>query len=277
MNKSEKCSITQKNRIVIHKGDDELRIYKDDLEKYLKQGYSLGISEKHRKQLSEKHKGKEPPNKNKPMSKSTYDKLKNSGTWFKKGQSAWNKGLTKETDERVLKNTHLHSEETKRRISQSKMGHTFSAEALKKMSDSRKGKKLPPEKLRKKLEKDYITRKKNNTFNSSAPEKELLEKLKIENPNKTIISHYKDKDRYPYYCDFYIVEDDLFIELNAHWTHGGKPFDENDKECQEQLAVWKEKAKQSKFYEAAIETWTIRDVNKLQCAIKNKLNYQTIY
>ena len=28
----------------------------------------------------------------------------------------------------------------------------------------------------------------------------------------------------------YIKEDDLFIELNNHWTHGGHPFDPNNKE-----------------------------------------------
>lgn len=38
MTKEEKCSNTQKNRIVIHKGNEELRIYKDDLEKYLADG-----------------------------------------------------------------------------------------------------------------------------------------------------------------------------------------------------------------------------------------------
>lgn len=39
------------------------------------------------------------------------------------------------------------------------------------------------------------------------------------------------------------------------------------------LANWQEKAKTSKFYAKAIETWTIRDVLKLETAIKNNLNY----
>lgn len=99
----------------------------------------------------------------------------------------------------------------------------------------------------------------------------------LKNENKTIYRNYKDRDRYPFYCDFYIVEDDLFIELNAHWTHGGKPFDENDEECIKQLQEWREKAKTSKFYENAIETWTVRDVKKLETAKKNRINYKTIY
>lgn len=97
-----------------------------------------------------------------------------------------------------------------------------------------------------------------------------------ENVNKTIYRQYKC-DRYPFYCDFYIVEDDLFIELNAHWSHGGKPFDANDPECIDKLELWKEKAKTSKFYEVAIETWTIRDVQKQMIAKQNNLNYKVIY
>ena len=82
---------------------------------------------------------------------------------------------------------------------------------------------------------------------------------------------------YPYRCDFYIVCDNLYIELNAHWTHGGGPFDENDDECKKQLNEWVEKAKTSKFYQKAIEVWTSRDVEKLLCAKKNNLNFITIY
>ena len=93
---------------------------------------------------------------------------------------------------------------------------------------------------------------------------------------QTIYRNYKC-DRYPYYCDFYIVEDDLFIELNAHWTHGGMPFDETNENCIKQLEEWKEKAKTSKFYENAIQTWTVRDVQKLKCAKENNLNYKVIY
>ena len=93
---------------------------------------------------------------------------------------------------------------------------------------------------------------------------------------KTILRRYKE-ERYPFYCDFYIVEDDLFIELNAHWTHGGKPFDPDDIQCQEKLKIWQEKAKQSKFYENAIKTWTERDVKKQKIAKENHLNYKVIY
>ena len=101
------------------------------------------------------------------------------------------------------------------KISKAKVGHTVSDETRKKISDSKMGKKLPKEKLLIKTSKQYLTRKKNDTFNTSESEQLLYEKLLKENTNKTIYRNYKCK-RYPFYCDFYIKEDDLFIELNAH-------------------------------------------------------------
>ena len=152
-------------------------------------------------------------------------------------------------------------------------------EHKRKISESTKGisKKLSEEKLQIKLTKDYITRKKNHTFNTSNIEENFYTELLNENKTKTIYRQYKDPERYPFYCDYYIVEDDLFIELNAHWTHGTKPFDPNDEFCQKQLSEWKEKAKTSQFYANAIQTWTIRDVEKQKCAKEHNLNYKVIY
>ena len=92
-----------------------------------------------------------------------------------------------------------------------------------------------------------------------------------------ICRQYRDEERYPFNCDFYIKSLDLFIELNLHWTHGGRPFDENDDECINKLAIWKEKATTSKFYTTAINVWTIRDVKKIMTAINGGLNYISVY
>lgn len=285
MNKSEKCSNTQKGRIVIHKDNEEKRIYPNELEKYLSEGWVKGISDKHRKENSNKKLGSIPWNKGKTLSND--EKYQISKTLKEKYStneiSAWNKGLTKDTDERVRsyiehsKNTRIErygstsynkgkhlSEEHKRKIGKSN-------------SISLKGKHLPKDKLLIKVNKQYLTRKKNNTFNTSKPENDLYESLLNDYSNKTILRNYKDKDRYPFYCDFYIVEDDLFIELNAHWTHGGKPFNPDDKECIQQLNEWKEKAKTSQFYQNAIQTWTVRDVEKQKVAKENNINYKVIY
>ena len=88
-----------------------------------------------------------------------------------------------------------------------------------------------------------------------------------------VITQYKD-DRYPFACDFYIPSLDLFIECNYRWTHGGKPYEgtEDDKQI-----VQKWKAKNTKFYNNAIQTCTDRDINKRNIAKKNKLNYLFFY
>ena len=62
-----------------------------------------------------------------------------------------------------------------------------------------------------------------------------------------------------------------------HWTHGNQPYIKNNKDCANKLNEWIEKSKTSQFYLNAIDTWTIRDVNKLHVAQKNNLNYFIIY
>ena len=91
-----------------------------------------------------------------------------------------------------------------------------------------------------------------------------------------VIRQYRD-DRYPFDCDFYIPSEDLFIEINKHWTHGGKPFDELDLNDISKLEDWQERAKTSRFYKNAIYVWTNLDVRKQKCAKENNLNYKVIY
>ena len=121
------------------------------------------------------------------------------------------------------------------------------------------------------------TKRKHNSFNTSTKEIESLNELISIYGKEDVSSQYNSDPRYPFNCDFYIKSEDLFIELNAHWTHGEHPFNINDPEDLKILENWKEKAKTSKFYENAIETWTVRDVNKLQYLIKNNLKFKLIY
>ncbi len=121
-----------------------------------------------------------------------------------------------------------------------------------------------------------ITKKKNGTLNKSKPEDAMYISLCEQYGKENVLRHYKDKE-YPYYCDFYIKPLKQYIELNLHWTHGSQPYVENNDFCKKQLADWKEKAKTSKFYENAIQTWTVRDVEKFRIAKENNLNYEAIY
>ena len=264
MNKKEKCSITQKGRIVIHKNGVEKRIFAEEFSQYQPHGWERGASESHRKNNSRAKKGCVPYNKGISCSEATKAKISASLM----GNTPWNKGM---------KLPPL-SDSTKQKLSQIRKGKKKSEEWKAKLSESHKGKgyRLSADKLKIKIEKTYLTKKRNNSFNKSGIEESFYSELLSQNVNKTVYRQYKD-DRYPYYCDFYILEDDLFIELNAHWTHGGRPYDPNDKECQEQLALWQEKAKTSQFYANAIITWTIRDVEKQRCAKEKNLNYKVIY
>lgn len=72
-------------------------------------------------------------------------------------------------------------------------------------------------------------------------------------------------------CDFYIASWDLFIELNAHWTHGGHWFDATNDDDLRRLQIWR--SKKSTYYESAIHIWTERDPLKRKVAVLNGLNY----
>ena len=116
--------------------------------------------------------------------------------------------------------------------------------------------------------KSYETKKKNNSFNISKTENKSYDLLKEKYSD--VLKQYKSK-LYPYYCDFYIPSLDLYIECNYHWTHGGHPYDKNNIDDIKLINKWLEK--NTKYYDGAIYTWTIRDVNKRNIAKQNKLNY----
>ena len=72
-------------------------------------------------------------------------------------------------------------------------------------------------------------------------------------------------DRYPFYCDFYIPSKDLFIELNAHPSHGRLPFD-------------RLKFEEYQYYKPNwFDVLSRRDVEKYEMAKSNNLNYIRIY
>lgn len=115
------------------------------------------------------------------------------------------------------------------------------------------------------------TKQKNKTFNTSKPEEQSYIILKEKYPD--ILRNYSSK-LYPFNCDFYIPSLDLYIECNYHWTHGNKPF-EGTHEDNIKLEQWK--LKNTKYYNNAINTWTLRDVYKRNIAKENKLNYKEIW
>ena len=122
-------------------------------------------------------------------------------------------------------------------------------------------------------QKEYNTKRKNNSFNTSKPENHCYELLKSKFNDVT--RNYSADNRYPFNCDFYIPSKDLFIECHFHWTHGGIPFNKDNQEHLRQLEKWR--SSNSKYCNIAINVWTKRDPLKLKTFIDNKLNYKIFY
>ena len=119
-------------------------------------------------------------------------------------------------------------------------------------------------------QKEYETKKKNKSFNSSKIEDLIFEKLSLK--FKEVKRQYKSEE-YPFVCDFYIPSLNLYIEYQGTWTHGNYAFDPLNQKCLEQLNEWIKKSKKSQFYQNAIDVWTIKDVEKRTIAKQNNLNY----
>ena len=130
-------------------------------------------------------------------------------------------------------------------------------------------------------EKGYLSMKQNGNFVTSKLER-CLRKYLIEN-NINFKEQYKS-ELYPFKCDFYLVDYNLYIEIQGHWHHGYNHitkkyviYSEKEEETQELLTLWKQKAIYSQSYRDAIEVWSKRDVIKRETAQKNNLNYVEIF
>ena len=133
-----------------------------------------------------------------------------------------------------------------------------------------------PESIKKNLQ----TRITNGVFDSPGESnlERRFEKILIRKFGE-VKAHFRDAryariTGYMFECDFYIPSEDLFIELNAHPSHGKHPFvgDVPDNLLLEEL-----RKHNTPWNNKVIETWTQRDVEKLTIARQNKLNYIVIY
>ncbi|WP_193072395.1 hypothetical protein [Brevibacterium sp. FME37] len=115
----------------------------------------------------------------------------------------------------------------------------------------------------------------NGTWRDSQPERDLHQLLIEHFGTADVKAQYKDPDRYPWECDFYIPSRDLFIELNGFWTHGLHWFDTTDDDDQALLETWRKR--DSDFYRNAVINWTHRDVQKRHSARDHQLNYAVFW
>lgn len=117
-------------------------------------------------------------------------------------------------------------------------------------------------------QKSYETKKKNGTLGKSKEEDLVFDLLKEKYSD--VKRHYKS-EVYPFACDFYIPDINVYIEYQAFWTHGKEPFDETSPKHLQIIEDWKKR--NTTFYNDAIKTWTERDTQKRNIAKENNLNY----
>lgn len=129
------------------------------------------------------------------------------------------------------------------------------------------------------MEKMFQTKRDNKSFNTSIPEENYYKYLKSLYSEDDIIRQYRDP-RYPYNCDFYIISEDLFIELNYHQSHGLHPYNPKNLEDLMLINAWESRKNvegSPNQYWYYVDTFTRKDPEKLACAKRNKLNYLMIY
>ena len=120
-------------------------------------------------------------------------------------------------------------------------------------------------------QKVFEIRKKNHTLNTSKLEDQLYEDIYSLFPS--VKREYKES-RYPWHCDFYIPELDMFVELQGYYTHGKHPYNPNLKEdvdlVNEHINKYGENC-------PLVNVWTISDPKKRETAEKNNLNYVELF
>jgi hypothetical protein len=121
-------------------------------------------------------------------------------------------------------------------------------------------------------QKEYDTRKANNTWTTSSIEERIADWLESEHVD---FERQYRSDAYPFACDFWLKDYDLYIEIQGTWTHGGRPY--NSFSIIDSNIVQQWRKKQSDYYDNAIYTWTKLDPKKRKMAKENGVNLLEIF
>ena len=87
--------------------------------------------------------------------------------------------------------------------------------------------------------------------------------------------YYDESGRYSYECDFYLTDSDTFVEINGTALHDNHIFEKKKKKDLEHLEYLKSK-NNSSWYQSKLRIW-LKDKEKYDIAIKNKLNYYILW
>ena len=116
------------------------------------------------------------------------------------------------------------------------------------------------------------SKREHHTFNTSSIEESFATWL--DSQNISYIRQYRSED-YPFNCDFYFPDKDLYLEIQGFWSHGFHPFDSSNPGDVSIVNEWKEK--NTDFYNNAIQVWTKSDPLKRETARKNNLNWIEVF
>lgn len=115
----------------------------------------------------------------------------------------------------------------------------------------------------------------NGTINTSKSEKRLKEFLILIFGEDNVISQYKTKE-YPYFCDFYLKKEGIYIEYNGTYFHNKCLFNEN-RDYEKYNKLLDKCNNEHPSYERILYVWTKLDVKKHNIAIENDLNFIFLY
>lgn len=132
--------------------------------------------------------------------------------------------------------------------------------------------------------KRHETMKRNNSYgDKSAPEDNIYKILKDKFPSVT--RKYRS-DKYPFPCDFYIPEIDIYIEIHFCQFHHNHPFNSSNLLDMREVFILQLKSlllrkrrgnNLKNQYDSIINVWTNKDVRKLKIAKDNNLNWFCFY
>lgn len=122
------------------------------------------------------------------------------------------------------------------------------------------------EKQRATAQRNRDKRKKQNNTCRTLQEQKIFNALLIEYPS-TKYDVLVD-ERYPYHCDFYIQDLDLFIEYQGHPSHGKYPYIENDEKSLNEA---------NRLYGQWRDIYINKDYEKYKKAISSDINFLRIY
>lgn len=117
---------------------------------------------------------------------------------------------------------------------------------------------------------------KNSRFNSK-DEKILYQKLCNKFGKDNVLKEYRSA-KYPWNCDFYIKNKELFIEYQGTWSHFASEWVGSMNQKLKGLQIYdKCSGKAKNRYISAIKNWTITDSAKRKWAKDNNLNWKEFF